>query len=235
MPHPCLKSFPALQGFGTGNKPAFLLLFTLSFHLWSDPEPTGPANKRVHKSSGNTALPAGWDTANLGRAHAPWLQDFRGFVFRREIAFCHQEWRFEEWHPKGCFFSWPPLLVPLPQIIPQAEFICLPCCWPSMFDIALRLLHKQGQVRFLTSHSNQTNYTVMRGRIPTRWFGTRCQRWPPRGPEEQMSAHSQKANVEIKSIHRAGKKSTHAIPAFIVCIICPCTQYWIGPKEKYFC
>lgn len=53
------------------------------------------------------ALPVGWDAASLGQACASLLQDFRGFVFRHQIPFCHQEWRFEEQHPKGCFASLP--------------------------------------------------------------------------------------------------------------------------------
>lgn len=60
----------------------------------------------------------------------------------------------------------PLLLVMLPQIIPQAEFSCSPHCLPSVFDIALCPLHKQGQVRFLTSRGSQTNYVVARAASP---------------------------------------------------------------------
>lgn len=116
-----------------------------------------------------------------------------------------------------------PSLVTLPQIIPQAEFNCLPHCLHSVFDIALCLLHKHGQARFPTPRSSQTNYTVMRGCIPTVWFRTQCRCWAPQGPAEQMSAQSHKASMEIKSVHRVRKKSTHAGSAFIVCIICPST------------
>lgn len=65
----------------------------------------------------------------------------------------------------------------------ELEFTSLPHCSPSEFRIALGLLHKHSQERFL-SHGSQTNYIEMRGG----WFRTQCQ--VPQGLAEQMSAQS---------------------------------------------
>lgn len=157
-------------------------------------------------------------TCSLGWAVHPYCW---GLVFRHQIPFCHQERRFEEQHPKGWFGSlvwhvgpadpWmsPPSSVTPPQIIPQPEFPCLPHCSPSEFGIALGLLHKHSQERFLPRGS-QANYTEMRGG----WCRTQCQ--VPQGLPEQMSAQSHKASMEIRSIHSSRRKS-----ALIVGIIWP--------------
>lgn len=108
----------------------------------------------------------------------------------------------------------PPSSVTLPQVIPQPEFSCLPHCLSSEFDNALGLLHKHSQGRLLSGGS-QTHYTEMRGE----WLRTQCQ--VPQGLAEQMSAQSHKASMEIKSVHRARRKSTDIISALIVGIICP--------------
>lgn len=54
----------------------------------------------------------------------------------------------------------------LPPAIPQTKSGCWPHCSSSVFDIAVLLPHKRGQVTFLTSRSSQINYTVTRATSP---------------------------------------------------------------------